>query len=218
MTYLKEEIWNEHLVEDLEPFRLFLEVSAQTNGTIVNYHKIARDVNINEKTVKRYFEILEETLVGFYLNAYSRSIRKRQSVSPKFYLFDTGVTRALARFLGQKLVPKSAPYGNAFEHFVISEAFRLNDYNRRDYRLSYFRTKDGVEIDLVIERPGLPLALIEIKSTTTPSYEDASHLHNLRKEFGECDVYLWSNQREAYIENGITFLNWQDGMKAVGLY
>jgi predicted AAA+ superfamily ATPase len=94
LTYLKEEIWNEHLIDDLEPFRTFLEVVAQTNGTIVNYAKLARDVGIDEKTVKRYFEILEETLIGFHLSAFSRSIRKRQSRSPKFYLFDTGVTRA----------------------------------------------------------------------------------------------------------------------------
>ncbi len=61
LTYLKEEIWNEHLIEDLDPFRIFLEVAAQANGTIVNYLKMAHDVGVNEKTVKRYFEILEET-------------------------------------------------------------------------------------------------------------------------------------------------------------
>lgn len=217
LTYMKEEIWNEHLVEDLEPFRLFLEVAAQTNGTIVNYLKISHDVGVNEKTVKRYFELLEETLLGFHLNAYSRSIRKRQSKSPKFYLFDTGVTRSLARFLGQHIVPKTQPYGRAFEQFLITECIRLNDYFRKDFRFSYFRTKDGAEIDLIIDRPGEPLALIEIKSSENPSSVDVKHLIKLRNEFGPCETYCLSNNPLEYIEEGVHFLHWQDGLKKIGL-
>lgn len=217
LTYLKEEIWNEHLIEDLEPFRLFLEVVAQTNGTIVNYAKLARDVGISEKTAKRYFELLEETLIGFHLNPYFRSIRKRQSKSPKFYLFDTGVTRALARLLGQHLIPKSAPYGIAFEHFVIAECLRLNDYLRRDYRFSYFRTKDGAEIDLIVDRPGASLALVEIKSTSNPTVEDVGHLIRLLPEFGDCEAYCFSNDRIPRVEKGVHFLWWQDGLRQIGL-
>jgi len=217
LTYLKEEIWNEHLIEELEPFRLFLEVVAQTNGTIVNYAKLSRDVDIDEKTVKRYFEILEETLVGFHLSAFSRSIRKRQSRSPKFYIFDTGVTRALARFLGQQLVPMSQPYGRAFEQFVISECFRLNDYFRKDYRFSYFRTKDGAEIDLIVDRPGAPLALIEIKSSANPSSEDVNHLVRLKSEFDPCDVFCFSNDQTPRLDRGVLFVHWQEGLKRIGL-
>ena len=217
LTYLKEEIWNEHLIEELEPFRLFLEVVAQTNGTIVNYAKIARDVDIDEKTVKRYFEILEETLVGFHLNAFSRSIRKRQSRSPKFYLFDTGVTRALARFLGQYIVPMSQPYGNAFEQFIISECIRLNDYLRKDFRFSYFRTKEGAEIDLIVDRPSAPLALIEIKSSTNPSITEVNHLLRLKAEFEPCEAFCFSNDTTPRLEHGVLFLHWQEGLKKIGL-
>lgn len=217
LTYLKEEVWNEHLVEDLEPFRLFLEVAAQSNGTIVNYYKMSNDVGVHEKTVKRYFEILEDTLLGFHLNAHSKSIRKRQSKSPKFYLFDTGVTRALARFLGQHLVPKSKPYGVAFEQFLIAESMRLNDYYRKDFRFSYFRTKDGVEIDLIIDRPGAPLALIEIKSSTSPTMEDVKHLLKLKNDFEPCELYLWSNEPTSRIEEGVKFMHWQEGLRDIGL-
>ena len=217
LTYLKEEIWNEHLVEDLDPFRLFLEVAAQANGTIVNYLKIAQDVGANEKTVKRYFELLEETLLGFHLNAYSRSIRKRQSKSPKFYLFDTGVSRALARFLGQRIIPKTQPYGISFEQFLIAECFRLNDYFRKDFRFSYFRTKDGAEIDLLIDRPGQPLALVEIKSSESTTINDVKHLIKLRDEFGPCETFCFSNNSLEFIEEGIHFLHWKEGLKRVGL-
>lgn len=217
LTYLKEEIWNEHLVEDLNPFRLFLEVAAQANGTIVNYLKIAQDVGVNEKTVKRYFELLEETLLGFHLNAYSRSIRKRQSKSPKFYLFDMGVSRALARFLGQRIIPKTQPYGISFEQFLIAECVRLNDYFRKDFRFSYFRTKDGAEIDLLIDRPGQPLALVEIKSSESTTINDVKHLIKLRDEFGPCETFCFSNNSLEFIEEGVHFLHWKEGLKRVGL-
>jgi uncharacterized protein len=217
LTYLKEEIWNEHLIDDLEPFRTFLEVVAQTNGTIVNYAKLARDVGIDEKTVKRYFEILEETLIGFHLSAFSRSIRKRQSRSPKFYLFDTGVTRALARFLGQHIVPMSKPYGQAFEQFVIAESLRLNEYLRKDFRFSYFRTKDGIEIDMIVDRPGAPLALIEIKSSKNPASEEIDNLVRLKSEFEPCEAYCFSNDPIPRLDRGVLFVHWQEGLKRIGL-
>lgn len=217
LTYLKEEVWNEHLVEDLEPFRLFLECAAQANGTIVNYLNMARDVGVNEKTVKRYFELLEDTLLGFHLNAYSRSIRKRQSKSPKFYLFDTGIARSLSRFLGQRIIPKTQSYGVAFEQYLITECFRLNDYFRKDFRFSYFRTKDGAEIDLIVDRPGQPTALIEIKSTDAPGIDAVRHLIKFRNEFGPCETFCFSNSNLEYIEEGVHFLHWQKGLQKIGL-
>ncbi len=216
ITYLKEEVWAEHLVDDLDPFRYFVEVAAQTNGTIVNFAKIASDVGINEKTAKRYFQILEDTLLGFFLESFHRSIRKRQSVSPKFYLFDIGVTRSLARLLNQNVIAPSSSFGLAFEHFIIAECYRINDYKRLDYRFSFFRTKDGAEIDLIIERHGLPLALIEIKASENPNDDSAAHLVRLRKEFGPCECYCLSNIRVPKIVDGVRFLNWREGLIELG--
>lgn len=216
ITYLKEEVWAEHLVDNLDPFRYFVEVAAQTNGTTVNFAKIAADVGINEKTAKRYFEILEDTLLGFFLESFHKSIRKRQHVSPKFYLFDLGVTRSLARLLKQVVISPSGPYGLAFEHFIIAECYRINDYKRLDFRFSYFRTKDGAEIDLIIERPGQPLALIEIKSSENPSDDSVGHLVRLRKEFGPCECYCLSNIRIPKLVDGVRFLNWRDGLVELG--
>lgn len=94
-TYLKEEIWAEQFIKNLDPFRYFLEVAAQMNGKILNFSSIAKDVGVDDKTVKNYYSILEDTLIGFYLNPFNSSFRKRLSSKPKFYFFDTGVTRAL---------------------------------------------------------------------------------------------------------------------------
>ncbi len=217
VTYFKEEVWSEHLVEDLDPFRAFVEVAAQANGTIVNFAKIAQDVGINEKTAKRYFQILEDTLLGFFLNSFHRSVRKRQIQSPKFYLFDIGVTRSLARLLNQNVVAPSSLYGQAFEHFLIAECVRLNDYKRLDYRFSFFRTNDGAEIDLIVERPGMPLALIEIKSSHKPSDDCADHLIRLRKEFAPCECFCLSNLETPRIVEGVKFLHWREGLRELGL-
>ncbi|MCX6123479.1 MAG: AAA family ATPase, partial [Proteobacteria bacterium] len=127
-TYLKEEIVSEQIVRKIDPFQDFLEIAAQMNGKIINFSKISADVGVDDKTVKSYYDILDETLIGFYLQSFHRSIRKRQRESPKFYLFDTGVRRALANTLNLPLDPSTFEYGNAFEHLVVLECHRLNSY------------------------------------------------------------------------------------------
>lgn len=107
LTYLNEEIRAEQIVRFLDPFRRFLEVAAQCNGKIINFSSIARDVGVDEKKVKSYFEILDDTLIGFLLESYHGSLRKQIGQAPKFYFFDTGVTRALAKRLTIDLVPST---------------------------------------------------------------------------------------------------------------
>ncbi|MCX6117643.1 MAG: AAA family ATPase [Proteobacteria bacterium] len=216
LTYLKEEVWAEHLIQELDSFRKFLEVAAQSNGKIVNFALVARDCLVHEKTAKKYYQILEDTLLGFFLEPYHRSVRKRQSKSPKFYLFDTGVQRALSRSLRQFVTPGTYAYGFAFEHLVISEAMRLNEYFKLDYRFSFFQTKDGGEIDLVIERPGKPLALVEIKSSVRTDEHDTAYLRSVKNDFGICECYCLSldpHQRDIF---GVQHFHWQSGLKALG--
>jgi predicted AAA+ superfamily ATPase len=162
LTYLKEEIWGEHFIRKLDPFRKFIEVAAQCNGKIINYSNIARDVGVDAKTVMEYFSILEDTLIGFHLEAFQHSFRKRLSQKPKFYFFDLGIVRALTHNLNIPLKPQTSAYGEAFEHFIILECIRLASYNNKEFRFSYLNTKDNVEIDLVVERPGQSYLFIEI--------------------------------------------------------
>jgi uncharacterized protein len=89
-TYLKEEIRGEQLTKNLDAFRRFLEVAAQCNGKIINYANLARDVGVDDKTIKEYFTILEDTLVGFLLEPFQHSFRKRLSQKPKFYFLMWG--------------------------------------------------------------------------------------------------------------------------------
>ena len=117
-TYLKEEIWNEQVIRKLPPFRRFLEVAAQCNGKIINYANIAQDVGVDDKTIKEYFIILEDTMIGFFLEPFRNSFRKRLVEKPKFYFFDPGVVRSLSRRLSVPLTAKTSAYGDAFEHFI----------------------------------------------------------------------------------------------------
>jgi predicted AAA+ superfamily ATPase len=90
-------VWDQRLVHNLEPFRKFLEVAAQSNGTIINYSKMARQTGVDDKTIKKYFEVLADTFLGFYLESYSRSVRAQQIQSPKFYCNSPGATASMPR-------------------------------------------------------------------------------------------------------------------------
>lgn len=195
-TYFKEEIVAEQIVRNLKPFKNFLHVAAQMNGQILNINKIAKDVDIDNVTVQNYFEVLEETLVGFILEPFNESIRKRQRQSSKFYYFDVGICRALKKLIDIPLTPQTSDYGDAFEHFCILEIKRIKDYKKPDWTLSYLRTKENVEIDLIIERPGRPRALIEFKSTDSVKNLDENKLRSYLKlthEIPNSETFIISN-------------------------
>ena len=214
-TYLREEIREEQVVRQLDPFTRFLEVAAQTSGQIVNYASVGRDCKVDAKAVARYYQILEDTLIGVFVPAYDRSVRQQQSQSPRFYIFDMGVKRALSGQLNIPLTPHSYGYGNAFEQFVILEIFRLNSYLRKRYKLFYLRTKDGAEIDLIIERPGLSTLLIEIKSSSSTTREHCKHLEALLGDFKDAEALLLSQDLKERAERQVDFMHWQAGLKRI---
>jgi predicted AAA+ superfamily ATPase len=216
-TYLKEEIWNEQIIRKLEPFSYFLEVAAQMNGRVLNFSKVGRDVGVDTKTVQSYFQILEDTLLGYFLPSFHRSVRKRQLTNPKFYFFDTGVKRALERTLTVPLLPQTYAFGEAFEHFVFLEMQRRNEYQKRDFRFSYLQTHAGAEVDFVIERPGKPAALVEIKSATRIEPAMAKHLQRFCGDLRKCEAYLLSLDVTPQKFGLVHALPWEQGLQALGL-
>ena len=214
-TYLKEEIVAEQFVRDLVPFRRFLEVAAQCNGQIINYANLARDIHVDDKTVKSYFSLLEDTLIGYMLEPYHGSLRKRAHQKPKFYFFDTGVVRALARHLTIPLLPSTSAYGYAFEHFIINECIRLCSYMKKDYQFSYLRTVTDMEIDLIIDRPGQSTLLIEIKSTCEVTEPMLKSLKTLKNEFTHAESMCLSNDPYAKKFDDILVLPWRQGLDKI---
>lgn len=218
-TYLKEEILQEQLVRDLKPFQRFLPIAAQNSGDIVNFSKVAKEVGVAPQTAESYFQILEDTLLGFRLPAFHRSLRKQERMNPKFYLFDLGVLRTLLRTLGSPLQPKTYAYGRAFEHFLIREIISLSSYKRLDDEFYYYATYGGREIDLVIDRGPAGAIFIEIKSTERVTEQDVKHLEALSKEpkLRDAKFFVLSlDEREQKIGHTLC-LHWKDGLRTLGL-
>lgn len=213
-TYLKQEIQIEQLVKDIVSFREFLDLAAQTSGEIVNFKNIENKSRVSEKTIARYFEILEDTLIGFYLEPFDESVRVRQSRKPKFYLFDTGITRYLNQRAKTKLIEGSSEFGNLFEQFIISECKKLNDYYEKDYKFYYLRTKDGAEIDLIVKKPGNIKILIEIKSGKSIESNKLKNLKNLSLDIEHKDKWVICQEKvERVTEAGIRILPWKIAFK-----
>ena len=215
-TYLKEEIMSEQVIRKLNPFRSFLQVAAQQSGQIINYYRISQDVGVDDKTVKNYFSILEDTLLGFFLPYYHKSIRKQQRQSPKFYFFDLGVKRALDKQIEFALLKNTYAYGNAFEHRVLQECFYLNEYLRRNFSFYYLRTKDQNEIDLIIERPGKLDVLVEIKSTTQIQKRHVGKLSHFKKDWpSRCKVQIWSLDKMSKTIDEVDCLFWKEALQSI---
>jgi len=216
-TYLKEEIQIEQLVRNIDPFRLFLPIAAQMNGELINYSNMAKDTGVSYKTIETYFQILEETLLGFFLLPFDRSIRKVQKQSPKFYFVDCGIKRALERKLSVPLLEKTTEYGNAFESWFIAECFARNQYLKKDYKFSYLRTKDDVEVDLIIQKPDGEEFLIEIKSATQITEKHLKNLNLLKDDFPNAKLFCVSRVERSQKWDVIDVVPWQRSFELLGL-
>lgn len=213
-SYIKLEVQMEQLVRKLDPFRNFIEIAAQMNGKALNYSKIAKEVGVDTKTVIQYYQILEETYLGFTLPGYHTSLRKSVLLTPKFYFFDVGVKRSLEKSLHSDVVPGTSYYGECFEHFVIMEIYKLNHYLETEYSLSYFSTKEGAEVDLVLHRGKKEVLFIEIKSSTVVDETEVRKLAALIRGTNIKAYYL-SQDPTPQSYHGIRCLHWADGIKEI---
>lgn len=210
--YLREEIRAEQVVRRLGPFRRFLEVAAQGNGKVINFTSIARDVGTDSKTVQSWYQVLEDTLMGFFVPGHHSSVRKQLRRAPKFYLFDPGVARAMGHLLNVQPQPGTSYFGDLFEHLVVAELYARSAYEQLDWQFSYLLTKDDVEIDLVIARPGRPPALVEIKSTDQVREEHARSLQAFQRDFPDADLYLLSRDPRPQRLGRVRCLPWAEGI------
>jgi predicted AAA+ superfamily ATPase len=210
-TYVREEVFAEQLVRNLVPFRRFLEIASQMNGQIINFSAIARQVSADDKTIQSYFQILEDTYIGFFVPGYEKSLRKQQSVSPKFYFFDLGVLRAIEKTLSLETV-RGYTLGAYFETFIMNEIFRLNHYLDKEFSLSYLRTKDNLEVDLILERPRQKSFFIEIKSSDNVNASQLSSFIEFSKEFQENEYLCLSRDRYPKKCETVMIYPWKEGL------
>lgn len=207
--YLKEEIQQESLTRNIPAFALFLELAAHENGNILNFQNIAREAGVNSKTIKEYFCILEDTLLGFFIHPYSRSHRTRIVSHPKFYFFDLGAVNALRGELLKDLTPGTTAYGMLFEHFILLELERIIDYREREIKISFFRTSDGAEVDFILEFAD-EIWAVEVKAKTKPHMSDLRGLRNFVKDHKCVRALCVCQTPRSYKVGGIEFLPWKD--------
>lgn len=178
-TYLTEEIRAEALVKNLASFARFLEVAALVNGQVTNVSAIARDAGVARPTVQGYFDVLVDTLIGTWLPAYRPRARIKEVAHPKFYFFDSGVTRCLAGRVRESL--ESTERGPLLETYVLHELRAYINDSGCGGQLSYWRTPSGSEIDFIWSRGNRRIA-IEVKATSRWRNEESRSLLEFVKQ------------------------------------
>ncbi len=196
--YLQQEIKAEALTRNLNTFSRFMEVAALSNGEIINYNNIASECGVSAPTVKEYFSILEETLLGYTIPAYTKNVKRRVISSPKFYYFDVGIANHLLK--RNSLIPGSPEFGHALEHFIIMEIIAYLSYSDSEHALSYWRTTSGYEVDAVI---GKAHTAIEIKSTEEVQSHHTKGVKAFSEEFPDVQPIIVSLDKYPRQMNGV---------------
>lgn len=175
-SYLRDEIMTEAKIRNITSFSRFLEAAAFSNGEMVNYSNIAAECGVSSPTVKEYFQILEDTMTGRFLQSYQKKPKRRVILAPRFYYFDIGVANYLLK--RGRIEQGSEAFGKAFEHFIYQEIYAHSHYSGINYPISYWRTTSQIEVDFIL---GENEVTIETKST---SMVNPRHLKGL-KSFAE---------------------------------
>ncbi len=210
-NYLKEEIQAEGLVRNLAGFARFLDIVGFSHGEMLNYSNIGRDCGIDAKTVKEYYQILVDTLIGYYVYPFFKKVKRDLiSSTPKFYLFDVGV----ANYLRERKINtlNGSEAGKAFEHFIFMEIQAYLGLNELDYPVNYWRSKTGLEVDFVINRGEIA---IKIKISENPCLSDLTGLTAFLNDYHPKHaivVCLAKKKRKIQTEDGqyIDILPWQE--------
>jgi predicted AAA+ superfamily ATPase len=207
--YLKEEVFDEGLTRNIPAFSRFFDAVGYSHGELTNYANIARDCGVDAKTVKEYYQILVDTLLGTMIEPFSRR-QDRQVISKagKFYLFDVGVAGAII----QRRIPqeKGEQFGKAFEHFILMEILAHRSYRELDYDLNFWRTKSGLEVDFILGRGEVA---IEVKGSSRIDSSDLRPLKAFIQEYRPAQALVVCNERLPRVHEGIRILPWREFLK-----
>ncbi|MBF0387021.1 MAG: ATP-binding protein [Candidatus Omnitrophica bacterium] len=204
--YLKEEVFEEGIVRSIPAFSRFFDAMSYSLGEIVNYSNISRDCGVGSKTVKEYYQILVDMLLGSFVEPY----KKRQSRSvilkaPKFYFFDVGVAAAIAR--RPVLEERGEFFGRALENLIFMELNAYRSYKERDFEINYWRTKSGIEVDFILNDGQVA---IEVKGAARVDGAELTGLKAFIDEYKPQKAIVVSNERESRVAGDIRIMPWRD--------
>ncbi|MEW6184980.1 MAG: AAA family ATPase [Thermodesulfobacteriota bacterium] len=204
--YLKEEVFDEGLTRNIPAFSRFFEAMGYSHGELTNYANIARDCGVDAKTVKEYYQILVDTLLGVMIEPYKKR-QERQVITKagKFYLFDVGIAGGL---IGRRIPePKGEQFGRAFEHFILMEIMAHRSYCELDYEVHFWRTKTGLEVDFILGRGEIA---VEVKGANRIDNTDLRPLKAFMQEYRPRSAYLVCNEGKQRIHDDIHIVPWRE--------
>lgn len=205
VDYLEEEIRQEAIVKNLPAFARFLEVAALMNGELLNFKNISSEAGVSAHTIKSYYEILVDTLLGFFLDPWEKSQTRRMIQTRKFYLFDCGVLRSLQEF--REIALKTRDAGKFFETFLLHEIRAYLSYTGKYSSLFFWRTSTGLEVDLIIGRT--PKIALEFKCTESVQKKDLAGLRAFAEEHPTpLKIIVYCGSHELKTEDDIQILPW----------
>lgn len=209
-TYLWEEVMQESLTRNIGHFSRFLEVTSFCQGETLNISNIAREAHIKRPVVENYFSILEDLLIATRLPVFARKAKRKLVSQRKFYFFDAGVFRAV-RPLGV-LDSEAEIDGPALETLVLQELRALNDYRGYDYQIFFWRTRNNLEIDFILDGPHGLLAM-EIKRSTHIQPKDTRALKEFKKDYPDAQCFIFYGGTATLYLDDITALPIERALK-----
>ncbi len=206
-TYLREEVQQEGFARNIGAFGRFLEAASFSQGNVLNMAAVARECAVSAKVVEDYFSILEDLLIAVRLPVFTKHAKRRLTVHPKFYYFDAGVFQAI-RPRGPLDAPEQI-HGAALETLFFQQVRALNDYRDLGYRLHYWRTAAGDEVDFVLygERG---LRAFEVKMAQRIGPDDLRGLLRFRADFPQAKAHLLYLGNRRWHDRGVEILPFTD--------
>lgn len=203
--YLKEEIFNEGLTRNIPAFSRFFDTMPYSHGELTNYSNIARECGVDSKTVKEYYQILVDTLLGRMVTPFKkRQNRHVIGKASKFYLFDVGVAGALTgRHVGEE---RGEMFGKAFEHFIFMELVAHSSLKELDYEINFWRTKNGLEVDFVL---GGGQIAIEVKGSNRVDNRELRSLKAFIEEHAPRKAFVVCNENLERVVGEIRIVPWR---------
>mgnify|MGYP000905599329 CR=1 FL=1 len=208
--YLREEVQAEGLTRNLGNFSRFLEAVSFSHASVINLSNVARECEVERKTVEGYIGILEDLLLAWRLPVFTRRAKRALAVHPKFYFFDAGVFRSL-RPAGPLDRPEEAE-GQALEGLVAQHLAAWNAYSGEKHQLFFWRTRSGVEVDFVVYGPD-GIRAIEVKHAARIQPKDLTGLRAFREDYPNCQALLLYRGKDRFVRDGITVMPCEDFLK-----
>jgi predicted AAA+ superfamily ATPase len=210
-TYLREEVMQEGLIRNVSAFTRFLEVASFSQGSIVNYTEIAREVGVERQMVSNYFSILHDLLLSRTLPAFTKKAKRRLVTSEKFYYFDVGVYQSL-RPKGFLDAPSEIA-GIALETLFYQSILAVIDYYQLPHQVYYWRTTGGVEVDFVAYGSD-NLICFEMKHAKVITPKMLKGLRHFKEDYPMAKLYiLYLGQETLYLSDEVIALPFVQGLQ-----